>query len=191
MPKEGIFAKVIRPGILKSGDYLEYLPRKLKVGVVTLSNRAYNGIYADLSGPQIISMMEIYSKETGWLVEFDYHLIPDDKDMLSALLTEMITDQKDLIFTTGGTGIGPEDFTPEVVKPLIDKEIPGIMEYIRLKYGSEKPNALVSRSIAGLAKESLIFALPGSKKAVTEYMSDITPLLQHLTFMKIGIDNHK
>ncbi len=101
MPKEGIFAKVIRPGILKSGDYLEYLPRKLKVGVVTLSNREYNGIYADLSGPQIISMMEIYSKETGWLVEFDYHLIPDDKDMLSALLTEMITDQKDLIFTTG------------------------------------------------------------------------------------------
>ena len=96
----------------------------------------------------------------------------------------------DIIFTTGGTGIGPDDFTPEVVKPFLNKEIPGIMEYIRLKYGSIKPNALLSRSIAGLAKESLVFTMPGSKKAVTEYMSEITPMLEHLGYMKMGIDNH-
>ncbi len=190
MPKEGIFAKVIRPGTLKAGDILEYKPKVYRIGVITLSTRASMGVYPDLSGPQIISDMATYAKTTGWQTDFDYHLISDDKEMLGSILTSMVESGTDIIFTTGGTGIGPEDFTPEVVKPFFDKEIPGIMEHVRLKYGAEKPNALVSRSIAGLAKESLIFTLPGSKKAVTEYMSEITPLLEHLIFMRMGIDNH-
>ncbi|MEN6618651.1 MAG: molybdenum cofactor synthesis domain-containing protein [Rikenellaceae bacterium] len=190
MPTEGIFAKVIKPGRLKAGDRLECKAKVYKIGVITLSTRASMGVYPDLSGPQIISDMENYAKSSGWNIEFDYHLVPDNKEMLNSILTKMIKSETDIIFTTGGTGIGPEDFTPEVVKPFFDKEIPGIMEYIRLKYGTEKPNVLVSRSIAGLSKESLIFTLPGSKKAVTEYMCEIVPLLEHLVYMKMGIDNH-
>ena len=190
MPDEGIFTKVIRPGKLKAGDRLEYIHKIYKIGVITLSTRASEGIYADLSGPQIISDMECFSKKTGWSIEFDYHLIPDNREMLTSILSEMIASGKDMIFTTGGTGIGPEDFTPEVVKPFLGKEIPGIMEYIRFKYGAEKPNALLSRSIAGLAKESLVFTMPGSKKAVTEYMSEITSMLEHLIHMKMGLDSH-
>lgn len=190
MPNEGIFTKVIKPGSVKAGDIIEYVPKIYKIGIITLSNRAAMGVYPDLSGPQIMSGMEAFCKKAGWRVEFDYHLIPDDKEKLTSILTEMVVAGKDMIFTTGGTGIGPEDYTPEVVKPFFDKEIPGIMDFIRFKYGAEKPNALVSRSIAGLAKESLIFTLPGSKKAVTEYMCEITPLLEHLVYMKIGIDNH-
>ena len=190
MPKEGIFAKVIKQGSLKAADILEYIPKVYRIGVITLSTRASMGVYPDLSGPQIISDMEAYAKIVGWNTVFEYHLIADDKEMLGTILKTMTESGTDIIFTTGGTGIGPEDFTPEVVKPFFDKEIPGIMEDVRLKYGAEKPNALVSRSIAGLAKESLIFTLPGSKKAVTEYMIEITPLLEHLIFMRMGIDNH-
>ena len=96
----------------------------------------------------------------------------------------------DIIFTTGGTGIGPRDITPEVVKPLLDKEIPGIMESIRIKYGMEKPNALLSRSIAGVMKKSLIYTLPGSVRAVNDYMSEILKTLEHLIYMQRGIDAH-
>ena len=95
-----------------------------------------------------------------------------------------------MIFTTGGTGIGPRDFTPEVVKTVMDKEIPGIMELIRIKYGQEKPNALLSRGVAGVMGNSLIYSLPGSVKAVNEYMSEITKTLQHLIFMLFGLDVH-
>ena len=75
------------------------------------------------------------------------------------------------------------DFTPEVVKTVMDKEIPGIMELIRIKYGQEKPNALLSRGVAGVMGNSLIYSLPGSVKAVNEYMSEITKTLQHLIFI--------
>jgi molybdenum cofactor synthesis domain-containing protein len=96
----------------------------------------------------------------------------------------------DVVFTTGGTGIGPKDFTPEVVKSYIDMEIPGIMESIRMKYGLEKPNALLSRGVAGVMDETLLYALPGSVKAVNEYMTEITNTLQHLIFMLHALDVH-
>ena len=105
-------------------------------------------------------------------------------------IRRMVSEGHEIIITTGGTGIGPRDFTPDVVKPLLDKEIPGIMDYIRLKYGAEKPNALLSRSIAGVSGKSLIFVLPGSFKAVKEYMSEILPMLNHLFAMMSGIDSH-
>ncbi len=96
----------------------------------------------------------------------------------------------DLIFTTGGTGIGKRDITPETIKPLIDKEITGIMELIRVKYGAIKHNALISRSIAGVIGNSLIYSLPGSQKAVEEYMTEIIPTLMHSIFMLHDVKAH-
>jgi len=96
----------------------------------------------------------------------------------------------DIIITTGGTGIGPKDFTPDVVKPMLEKEIPGIMEMIRMKYGQQKPNALVSRSVAGVIGETLVFTLPGSVKAVEEYMTEILTMLEHLIYMLHSLDFH-
>jgi molybdenum cofactor synthesis domain-containing protein len=97
----------------------------------------------------------------------------------------------DILFTTGGTGIGPRDITPEVVRPMLDKEIPGIMEMIRVKYGMMMPNALLSRSFAGTLSNGLIYALPGNPKAVSEYMTEILPTLEHSLMMLHGIDKHK
>jgi molybdenum cofactor synthesis domain-containing protein len=128
--------------------------------------------------------------ETKRSLSCDYKLLPDNSQKLETEIRRMVSEGHEIIITTGGTGIGPRDFTPDVVKPLLDKEIPGIMDYIRLKYGAEKPNALLSRSIAGVSGKSLIFVLPGSVKAVKEYMSEILPMLNHLFAMIFGIDRH-
>jgi molybdopterin adenylyltransferase len=91
-----------------------------------------------------------------------------------------------VIFTTGGTGIGPRDITPEVVTEFSDKLVPGIMDHIRMKYGQTIPNALLSRSVAAVKDKTLIYTLPGSVKAVTEYMDEILKTIDHLFKMLNG-----
>jgi molybdenum cofactor synthesis domain-containing protein len=117
-------------------------------------------------------------------------LIPDDANLLQNLITGHTENAVDIIITTGGTGIGPRDITPDVVAPMLEKQIPGIMEMIRFKYGSQKPNALLSRAIAGVIGKTLIYTLPGSVKAVNEYMNEILPTLKHSIIMLHQIDSH-
>jgi len=190
MPKEGIFCRVITPGVLQQGDELTYHPKVFSIRVITLSDRASRGEYEDKSGPRIKELLEGFSTPHSSPFTFHSFLIPDDPIQLKNLLNQAIQEKPDVIFTTGGTGIGPRDFTPDVIKPFLDKEIPGIMEMIRVKYGAEKPNALASRSIAGVMQQTLVFALPGSVKAVNEYMAEITPSLHHLISMLHGLDSH-
>lgn len=190
MPKEGIFARVIRNGQLKAGDQLAYVPKLIQVKIITLSDRASRGEYADKSGPQIRNLTQKYFSSINRDVEFEHVLIPDDAALLKQQVESGIQSGMDAIFTTGGTGIGPRDITPETVKPLLDKEIPGIMELIRIKYGMEKPAALLSRGIAGVKKQTLIYCLPGSVKAVTEYCQEILPTVEHSLYMIYGIDSH-
>lgn len=190
MPKEGIFARVIKNGTLKAGDQLEYLPKILNIHVITLSDRASAGEYADKSGPHVKLLSENYFSKIKRQAAITNHLIPDDPDQLRNLIQTIKASEADVIFTTGGTGIGPRDITPETVRPLLDKEIPGIMELIRVKYGMEKPAALLSRGIAGVSGKTLIYCLPGSAKAVTEYCNEILPTVEHSLYMLAGIDNH-
>ena len=165
------------------------LPAKYRVLVITLSDRAHRGEYEDLSGPAIRQRIEEFMKSEGWEFSIDLALIPDDTVELEKLV-KSASPVYDLIFTTGGTGIGPRDITVEIVRPLLSKEMPGIMEYIRVKYGAEKPNALLSRGIAGITGKSLIYTLPGSVKAVDEYMTEILRTLKHTLLMFHGIDSH-
>lgn len=190
MPKEGIFCRVIRPGRIKAGDEIVFKPRIYRFMVITLSDRASKGIYEDKSGPRLMTLMEDFFARQNWLNEVKYHIIPDNEYTLKTLLTEAVDEGFDFVFTTGGTGIGPRDITPEVVRTVIEKEIPGIMELIRMKYGAEKPNALLSRSVAGVAGQTLIYALPGSVKAVNEYLAEISRTLKHSLFMLHGLDSH-
>jgi molybdenum cofactor synthesis domain-containing protein len=190
MPKEGIFARVIRSGNLSAGDQLEYIPKIINIQVITLSDRASAGEYEDKSGPQIKNLAETFFSGISRKTDITNHLIPDDPEQLSQLIKSAFSRQADVVFTTGGTGIGPRDFTPETVRPLLDKEIPGIMELIRVKYGMEKPAALLSRGVAGVSGKTLIYALPGSVKAVTEYCNEILPTIEHSVYMLAGIDNH-
>ncbi len=190
MPKEGIFVWVKREGMLKPGDVLEFVPRVYKVMVITLSDRVYKGEYDDRSGPAVVNRVDDFFQSIKWEHTVDSMVIPDDDRMLRGNLLKAKELGYDLVITTGGTGIGPRDITPDVVKDMLDKELPGIMELIRVKYGTEKPNALLSRGIAGLMGNAFVYTLPGSVKAVNEYMDEITKTLKHLYLMKMGIDSH-
>lgn len=190
MPKEGIFARVIKGGVMKSGDVLNYYPKVLKIKVITLSDRASRGEYEDKSGPRIIELLDSHFNALNRPIFVEYHLIPDDRSKLTLIIQESIASGIDVIFTTGGTGVSDRDITVETIKPFLTKEVTGIMDFIRLKYGNDKPNALLSRGVAGFASHTLIYTLPGSVKAVNEYMSEILKTLQHLIFMHYGIDNH-
>lgn len=190
MPKEGIFARVISGGILKAGDEMVYHPKVYKAMLITLSDRASSGIYEDKSGALLRQILSDFYAGIDRPITFTSRLIPDEAPGLRENILEASNSGYDFIFTTGGTGIGPRDITPDVVKQLLDKEIPGIMEFIRMKYGTQFPSALISRSIAGTIGNSLIFTLPGSPKAVKEYLDEILKSLEHCVRMINGIDKH-
>ena len=165
------------------------LPEKFEVLIITLSDRAFRGEYEDLSGPKVKERITEFFTSSGWSFNVKTTLIPDESSMLKDLLNEA-GNIYNIIFTTGGTGIGPRDITVETVTPFLNKQIPGVMEFIRIKYGTEKPAALLSRGVAGVKGKSLIYTLPGSVKAVEEYMTEIVKTLKHTIFMQYGIDKH-
>jgi molybdenum cofactor synthesis domain-containing protein len=166
------------------------LPEKFEILIITLSDRAHRGDYEDLSGPKIREKISEFFTLVGWNFNTDLTLIPDDDAILRELL-KSAAGVYNIVITSGGTGIGPRDITVETVAPLLTKEIPGIMEFIRIKYGTENPNALLSRSVAGVIGKSLIYTLPGSVSAVEEYMTEILKTLKHTIYMQYGIDTHE
>lgn len=190
MPKEGIFVQVIKGGELTASTTFEYHPRVLKILVVTLSDRASKGIYDDKSGPFVRKMTEEYLLSKHRHFEFETHVIPDDAQKLEEIVSNAVSRGFDIVFTTGGTGIGKRDITVDVIQPMLEKEITGIMELIRVKYGMKKPNALISRAVAGTIQDTLIYTLPGSVKAVKEYLDEILPTIEHSIYMMNGLDLH-
>jgi len=190
MPRVGIFCRVKKEGTIKAEDKIEYVPKVYNALILTLSDRASAGEYKDKSGPKINELLDEYLTKIKVRYHINHKIIPDNADELRKILTHAKNEKYDFIITTGGTGIGKRDITVDVVREMLDKEIPGIMEMIRMKYGQEKPNALLSRGVAGVMDESLIYTLPGSVKAVQEYMTEILKTLQHLVFMLHGIDAH-
>ncbi len=190
MPKEGIFCRVIQPGKLTEYDVLTYIPKVFRIKVITLSDRASEGVYEDKSGPLVEKLSKDWFKNEGYFCETSRVVIPDEKELFKNELQSAVEAGFDIIYTTGSTGIGPRDIAPEVVKQFMDLEIPGIMDHIRLKYGAEKPNALLSRSVAGVKSKTLVFSLPGSTKAVNEYLTEIQKILMHAFLMLNEIDSH-
>jgi molybdenum cofactor synthesis domain-containing protein len=190
MPKEGIFLRVKKEGLLRPGDLLNYVPRIFKVKIITLSDRASQGFYEDRSGPRVNQLTREFFEKNNREHDIENVIIPDDGSALTREIQKGLDAKADIIFTTGGTGIGPRDITPDVVKPLFDKEIPGIMELIRVKYGMDKPNALLSRSVAGVINKSLVYTMPGSPKAIQEYTHEIFKTVMHSMLMLHDINAH-
>jgi molybdenum cofactor synthesis domain-containing protein len=190
MPKEGIFCKVIKTGKIKPKDEIIYEPKVLRFSIITLSDRASRGEYEDKSGPVVKRHLENFFENKSRNIKVENIIMPDSESNLKKELEIAFKDNIDAIFTTGGTGVGPRDITVDVVLSLTDKSIPGIMESIRIKYGREKPNALLSRSVAVVKCKTLIYTLPGSTKAVNEYMEEILKTLEHLIFMLNEVDVH-
>ncbi len=187
MPHEGIFARVVTPGRVHVGDPVTLIERPLTIHVVALSDRAAAGEYEDRSGAQIAEMVRAHFAPTRWHLVVERTVLPDEPEQLRALLTGDKRSLTDVVITTGGTGIGPRDITPDVVRALADCEIPGIMEHIRLTYGAKNPAALLSRSVAAVIDNTLVFALPGSVRAAEEYCTEILKVLEHAILMRHGL----
>jgi molybdenum cofactor synthesis domain-containing protein len=190
MPDEGVFCRVIEGGQLKAGDRLEYVPREFSLKVITLSDRASAGFYTDRSGPAILEEMERWFQGNQLKHSASSVILPDDREVFSRELGSAINDSTDLVFTTGSTGLGSRDMAPDVAIEHMDRQIPGIMELIRVKHGMVNPNAALSRSVAGLAGKTLIFVLPGSTRAIREYLEEIQKSLWHMILMVNDIDSH-
>ncbi len=163
----------------------------MKILVITLSDRAHAGEYEDRSGPVLRSHIDELLDGTGIHYGIDAKILSDDADGFAGELRRARDGGVHAIFVTGGTGVGPRDNAPDVVMDLADKTVPGIMELIRTKYGADKPNALLSRSVAAILGATVVYTLPGSTKAVNEYMGEILKTFGHLLCMLLNLDAHE
>ena len=145
--------------------------------VVTLSDRAHQGVYADASGVLLRGTLETYGAEV-----VDYTIIPDDVAAIQDHILSLVADKSpDLSLCTGGTGVAPRDVTPEALTPLFDRTIPGVGELLRHDGAQYTPLSWSSRSTAGIIGQTLIVTLPGNPKAVREGLNALLPeLLPHL-----------
>lgn len=148
-----------------------------KLGVITMSDRAHNGVYEDVSGTNLIEIIKAHGGEI-----CEYALIPDDGEIIKATINGILKNHNPhAIITTGGTGVAKRDFTPETIAPLFDREIPGIGEILRNDGAKFTPLSWSSRAIGGMIRDTIIVTLPGSPKAVKEGMGALLPsLLPHL-----------
>lgn len=179
MPREGVFTKVLKGGVIHPGDEIELLPldpdRPFTAAVITLSDRCYKGEREDKSGPAIVEVL----KEKGYDI-VETILLPDGRPMLQANLIRLADQrQVNVIFTTGGTGFSERDVTPEATIAVCERMAPGIAEAMRAESAKITPHAMLSRQTAGIRKKTLIINMPGSPKACREDLEIILPALQH------------
>ncbi|MCL4457888.1 MAG: MogA/MoaB family molybdenum cofactor biosynthesis protein [Nitrospirae bacterium] len=144
----------------------------ITVAVLTLSDKGSRGEREDKSGPAISEML----KGIGEVKYYD--ILPDEKDLIKNKLLEYVN-KVDLILTTGGTGLSPRDVTPEATIDVIDREIPGITEAMRMEGLKKTDRAMLSRAVAGVKGQTLIINMPGSPKAVKEHMEVILNVIPH------------
>jgi len=155
----------------------------MKIGRLTLSDRASAGVYEDKSGPEIDRILSEV-----WAEKIDLHraLIPDHQHLIEKELIRLADEERcELIVTTGGTGPAKTDVTPEATRTILEKELPGFGEILRVKSFDRVPTAILSRATAGTRKKSLIINLPGNPKAIGEclplLLPAITEAIDHLT----------
>ena len=157
-------------------------PESLTIAVVTCSDTISNGKGEDKNGAVIKEELNKYQLTASYT-----SIISDDAVLIQEEARKLITAGYQLILFTGGTGLYPRDVTPEAIKPLIDKEVPGIMEAAR-NYGQQRtPYAMLSRGVAGFSGESLLITLPGSPKGVRETMQALFPAVLHVFKVKEGV----
>jgi len=159
----------------------------IRAVVITASDACARGEREDTSGAVLVQLLRELGAEI-----VDARILSDDLDPLAAVLMEFADrDDVNLIVTTGGTGLGPRDNTPEATKRVIEREVPGIAEAIRAESLKVTPMAMISRGVCGVRSATLIVNLPGSPKAVKETFAVIAPVLSHAMDLLAGRTRHQ
>ncbi len=154
--------------------------------MVTISDSSFAGTRADVSGPAVAKVLE----GLGWSVEAE--LLPDDVPQISAKLRELADGGKfDAVFTTGGTGIALRDVTPEATRAVIEREIPGFGEWMRMEGRKSTRFSILSRGVSGTRGRTLIVNLPGSPKGAVESLQSVVDLIPHVVDLLQGRTEHK
>lgn len=153
-------------------------------GIVIASTRAAAGIYPDTSAPVL----------TAWLSGQGFEVlsplvVPDGEDVQEAL-EYLLAHQPSVILTSGGTGLSPDDLTPEMTQPLLEREIPGLMEALRAAGGRTTPLAALSRGYAGTVGHTLIVNLPGSSGGIRDGLGVLEPVIGHICEQLEGSHDH-
>lgn len=155
---------------------------KIKVAVLTISDSCTEGSREDVSGRTIIDMLPEEAFEVS-----EKKIVPDDYQAIAEILKSFSDEQGiDVVLTTGGTGLGPRDVTPEATASVCERMAPGFSEILRVEGFKKTPKAILSRGVAGMRRNSLIVNLPGSPKAVRECLEIILDVIPHAVKMMRG-----
>jgi molybdenum cofactor synthesis domain-containing protein len=156
----------------------------IRAAVLTVSDKGYLGEREDVSGPLLARIIRHLGAEI-----VSQTIVPDEREAIEAALLQLSHQLGlDLIVSTGGTGPTPRDVTPEATAAVIDRDMPGLADVLRLEGYRKTPMAILSRGVAGIRGKTLIVNLPGSPRAVREGMSVLEPILPHLVQMLRGED---
>ncbi|NOZ78690.1 MAG: MOSC domain-containing protein [Acidobacteria bacterium] len=179
MPRAGIFARALTSGEVRPGTPLEVgrrVPREtIQAAVLTVSDSCSAGTATDTAGPAVVAILQ---QKLGANIGFA-GIEPDDRARLEAMLMDLTGRGLDLVFTAGGTGMGPRDVTPEATRAVIEREAPGLAEAMRAASARVTPHALLQRGVCGILRSTLVVNLPGSRKAAVENLETILPALEH------------
>jgi molybdopterin adenylyltransferase len=156
------------------------------LAVLTVSDRCSQGLATDTAGPAIVALLRKQWKEA----MIQTALVPDDEEQIVSWLEQWSSLDAALVVTTGGTGLGPRDRTPEATRRVINREAPGLAEAMRGHGAAKNPYAWLSRGVAGLKDNMLIINLPGSRRGAEESLSSILPLIKHGLEVAAGGENH-
>ncbi len=167
---------------------IEFSQKTIQAKILSINENAHREIEEDKGSAKAVEMLSEYFKNFHKRTNIEHTIIPNRKNEIEFQIEQAKHDRIDILITTGGTGIGFRDMTPDVVKCYLTKEMPGIMETIRAKYGMENPIAMLNTGIAGIMDNTLVFTLPASEKAVQEYMTEILKCIKYIFFMRHGIE---
>lgn len=180
MPRLGLFARVVKGGVVSVGDSVaiaEIIPKDVfQCAVLTISDRCFRGEAQDSAGPAVVARL----RDTVRVHIYETRILPDEQKEIEAALRCFSDEHSmDLVLTVGGTGFAPRDVTPEAVRAVVERLTPGLDEAMRAASLRKTTRAMLSRAVSGIRGKTLIISLPGSERAAVENLDALLPAIEH------------